>query len=135
MLDNKVWQIVQNGVSCNYTVLEGRPHGKFLVVKFEGMDDRDEVAALTNAAVVVNREDLSVLSEGDYYWVDLIGLAVTTVNGVALGKVESLMETGANDVLVVNGDRERLIPWIMGDAVQSVDLAAGEMVVDWDPDF
>ena len=52
-----------------------------------------------------------------------------------LGTVQSMMETGANDVLVVNGDRERLIPWIEGDVVQTVDLEKGSIVVDWDPEF
>ena len=60
---------------------------------------------------------------------------MTTKEGVSLGLVDSLMETGANDVLVVKGDRERLVPWIEGDVVIDVDLAAGAIRVDWDPEF
>ena len=74
-------------------------------------------------------------TEEGYYWVDLIGLEVVTTEEVMLGTVQSMMETGANDVLVVNGDRERLIPWIEGDVVQTVDLEKGSIVVDWDPEF
>ncbi len=135
LLENRSWQLEQNGVVNPYTVEEGRLHGKFLVVKFAGISDRDEVALLTHASVVVQREELEQLDEGDYYWVDLIGLSVRTVEGIELGKIESLMETGANDVLVVQGERERLIPWVMKEVVRSVDLDAGMVVVDWDADF
>ena len=81
------------------------------------------------------------LEQGDYYWRDLIGLRVRTTEGVDLGKVTSLMETGANDVLVVRGDnhsldrQERLIPWVPDEFVTEVNSADGFMVVDWDPEF
>jgi 16S rRNA processing protein RimM len=71
----------------------------------------------------------------EFYWADLIGLRVITVGGVDLGRIAQLFETGANDVIVVQGDRERLIPYIWQQVVRDVDLAAGEMRVDWDPDF
>ncbi len=66
---------------------------------------------------------------------DLIGLKVVTTEGVELGKVDHLMETGANDVLVVNGERERLIPFLQPQTVTRVDLDGGLLVVEWDPDF
>ncbi|OED40754.1 16S rRNA processing protein RimM [Chromatiales bacterium (ex Bugula neritina AB1)] len=135
LLDYKKWRLVQRGGEKSLTVLQGRIHGKFLVVLFEGLSDRDDVAKLTNATVVVTREDLPPVDEGDYYWADLIGLEVQTTNGIKLGKISSLMETGANDVLVISGDRERLVPWVMDDVVVSVDLDSRFLVVDWDPDF
>ncbi len=60
---------------------------------------------------------------------------MVTLSGELLGTVDHLVETGANDVLVVKGDRERLVPFISGQVVVGVDLAAGEIRVDWDKDF
>jgi len=72
---------------------------------------------------------------GEYYWADLVGLKVVTTEGVELGQVEHMMATGANDVMVVKGERERLLPFLPGRFVNEVDLAGGRIVVDWDPDF
>lgn len=135
LLDYKVWEVNQNGKKSRLTVQDGRVHGKFLAVKFNGIDDRDDVAKLTNALVELSREDLPEPQDGSYYWADLIGLSVQTVDGVDLGSVERIMETGANDVLVVSGDRERLIPWIQEDVIKSVDIEEKFLTVDWDPDF
>lgn len=135
ILDYPAWQLNQNGRKSRLKVCEGRPHGKFLVVKFDGIDDRDDVALLTNATIEVSRQDLPDVQDGSYYWTDLIGLSVTTVDGVSLGRVDTIMETGANDVLVIKGDRERLVPWVMDDVIVKVDMAEGLLVVDWDPDF
>ncbi len=71
----------------------------------------------------------------EYYWVDLEGLDVKTTEGVALGQVSHLFSTGANDVVVVRGDRERMIPFVQPDFVKSVDFEANLIVVDWDPEF
>ena len=73
---------------------------------------------------------------GEYYWSDLEGLEVVTVEGVALGRVSHLVATGANDVLIVKGaERERLIPFLVGQYVTKVDLDADRLTVDWDPEF
>ena len=134
ILKYKKWSVVKNGSERRLPLLQGKPHGKFIVVKFEGIDDRDAAALLTHAEIRVDRQQLPASDDG-FYWADLIGLQVTTKEGVLLGRVDSLMETGANDVLVVKGDRERLVPWIEGDVVTDVDLAAGAITVDWDPEF
>ncbi|MBP0661591.1 16S rRNA processing protein RimM, partial [Mycobacterium tuberculosis] len=70
-----------------------------------------------------------------YYWVDLEGLQVRTVDGVELGRVSHLFSTGSNDVVVVQGDRERMIPFVQPDFVKSVDFEANLVIVDWDPEF
>lgn len=101
----------------------------------EGCRDRESAEALRHAAVAVPRSALPEPAPGEYYWHDLIGLAVVTTDGEELGRVDHLLETGANDVLVVYGKRERLIPWIQGQVVQSVDPAGGGIIVDWDPAF
>jgi 16S rRNA processing protein RimM len=113
----------------------GRSQGKGVVMKIEGCDDRDAAAALMGDEIAVWREQLPPLPDGEYYWADLVGLEVLTLDGVRLGVVEDLLHTGANDVIVVQGDRERLIPYIAGDVVRDVDLDAGVLRVDWDPEF
>jgi len=90
---------------------------------------------LTNALVIVERENLPDADDDSYYWADLIGLQVVTIDGIQLGKIVRLLETGANDVMVVNGERERLIPWVRESVVKSVDLQAGSITVDWDVEF
>ncbi|KAG1519213.1 hypothetical protein G6F51_014779 [Rhizopus arrhizus] len=85
--------------------------------------------------VYVARSALPPPKPDEYYWVDLEGLDVKTTEGVALGQVSHLFSTGANDVVVVRGDRERMIPFVQPDFVKSVDFAANLVVVDWDPEF
>lgn len=128
------WLLTRDGPTRTEPV-EGRAHGKGFVVKLEGIDDRDAAAALVGIDVAAARDALPALAEGEYYWSDLIGLEVETVDGVALGRVERLFETGANDVLVVRGDRERLIPYLRDRVVRRIDPDAGRIVVDWDADF
>ena len=117
-------------------VLEaGRRHGSGLVAKLATVDDREQARALAGADIAIDRAQLPALAQGEYYWNDLIGLKVVTRNGEALGRVTGLMPTGANDVLVVSGERERLIPFILDRVVLTVDMAARRVEVDWDPEF
>jgi 16S rRNA processing protein RimM len=116
-------------------VNEAKTHGKALVAKFKGCDDRDAAALLNGQEIYIRRDQLPPAAEGEYYWSDLQGLEVLTTEGVSLGKVDHLLETGANDVMVVKGDRERLIPYVTGPIVKKVDLDAGTLQVDWDADF
>ena len=116
-------------------------HGKGLVAKLEGCDNREQVPAYTGCEVAIKREQLPTLAKDDYYWSDLEGLQVLTESGECLGTVSHLFETGSNDVLVVKAtgqsidDQERLIPYLWQDVVKSVDTQAGNIVVDWDKDF
>lgn len=115
-------------------VEEGHPQGKGVVAKLEGYDDRDQAAGLVGLEIAVDRDRLPTAGPGEYYWTDLVGLRVVNREGVDLGVVDSLFETGSNDVLVVKGARERLIPFTE-DAVVEVDLDEGRLEVDWDPEF
>ena len=83
----------------------------------------------------IRPDQLPLTASGEYYWRDLQGMKVVTANGELLGTVDHLIETGANDVLVVDGDRERLIPFVLDKVVMSVDLDKAEIQVDWDKDF
>ena len=131
------WQVRLGGPSGEWrsmVVAEGRRHGKGVIVRLEGIDDRDVAARLMEAEIAIHRDQLPELEPGDYYWTDLQGLEVVNREGVTLGRVDHLFETGANDVLVVLGERERLIPYT-DDTVLGVDLEAGRIEVDWDPEF
>ena len=114
----------------------GRVQGKGVVANLPGVDDREQAAALIGQDIYVDRDVLPSPAEGEFYWVDLEGLDVVTTDNVALGRVTHLFATGANDVMVIRDDtRERLVPFIQGSVVQSVDLMAKRIVVDWDPEF
>lgn len=85
--------------------------------------------------IYIKPDQLPTLEKGEYYWSDLIGLKVVSTKGDDFGMIDHLLETGANDVIVVKGDKERLIPYVTGQVVRSVDLEAQQMVVDWELDF
>ena len=116
------------------TVAEGKRHGKTVIVRIEGYDDRDEAAGLIGTEIGVPRDTLPEAEGDQYYWSDLEGLQVVNREGSVLGKVDYLLETGANDVMVVKGEQERLIPFVIDKVVLGVDLAKGEISVDWEWD-
>lgn len=124
-----------NGQESTFEGARGRDSGKHLVARFPGVEDRDTVEAIHGTEVYVARSALPPPKPDEYYWVDLEGLDVKTTEGVALGQVSHLFSTGANDVVVVRGDRERMIPFVQPDFVKSVDFEANLVVVDWDPEF
>jgi len=136
ILSYATWYLKRQGAWVAIPLEDGRSHGKGIVAKLKGYDDRDAAAALMETTIAIRREQLPQAVPGEYYWADLEGLKVSNLEGVELGMVDHLLETGANDVLVVRqGKTERLIPFVQGQFVKHIDLAAGEMTVDWDPDF
>lgn len=136
ILDYAVWQLRgDDGAWRPRTLIAGRLHGKGVLAQLADCDDRDTARTLIGAAVAVPRSEMPDPGAGRFYWADLEGLAVKTTAGAALGVVDHLIETGANDVLVVRGERERLIPYAWDAVVKTVDLDRGVIVVDWDPDF
>jgi 16S rRNA processing protein RimM len=114
--------------------VEGRRHGELVVARLAGIDDRDAAAALVHCEISVPRGDLPPTGERQYYLADLEGLEVLTIDGQVLGRLDHFVETGANPVMVVKGERERWLP-LVPSCLKEVDLAAGRIVVDWDPDF
>jgi 16S rRNA processing protein RimM len=129
------WRLLGRDGELVREVLAGRRHGNGVVAKLQAIDDRDAAAALVGVDIQLCREQLETLSAGEYYWADLVGLEVVDLEGKTLGTVSQLLRTGANDVLVVEGDRERLIPFVQGAIVTDIDLDAGRMRVDWAPDY
>lgn len=134
LLDYPVWRLGRNGQWRDYRLLDGKVHGQHLLASLEGVDDRDAADALRGMDVAVLREEMPEADEDEYYWDELIGLEVGNIQGEALGRVVGLLETGAHDVLQVQGGRMRLIPFVEA-YIQSVDVAAGRIVVDWGLDW
>lgn len=132
------WRLVMDsgaGNGVEYKRVEGRIHGKGLVAKLGGIDDRDAAAQWVGAEIRVAREMFVAPGRDQYYWADLVGMQVQTVAGQLLGTVDSLLATGANDVLVVAGERRHLVPFLVAEVVKRVDLDARTIVVEWDPEF
>jgi len=116
-------------------IVDGRKQGKGIAAVLPGFENREQAATLVGTQIFVRREQLPATEKDEYYWSDLEGLEVKTTKGELLGRVERLMETGANDVLVIRGNREHLVPFIQGQYVTRVDLEDGMIEVDWDPEF
>jgi len=129
------WRLKKSNESKTVKVIEGKLQSKFVVVQLDGVVDRDQAAGLAGWDVLITHDQLPAIKAGEYYWSDLIGLSVENLQGVRLGKVDSLLETGANDVLIVQGERERAIPFLQGHTILDIDLNQGKMIVDWDPEF
>lgn len=131
------WRVVVDGEWSSLDVEAVQPQGKGLIARLAGIADRDQAVRLMNSDIVIDRSQLPVLDENEFYWRDLAGLKVSNLSGVDLGTVESLLETGANDVLVVrkDGGPEILIPFIVERVIHYVDIESGIIRVDWEADF
>ena len=130
------WFLRKNGGLKELKLLSGRLQGNGVVALVQDVNDRDQALELVGSEVLIRRAQLPLPEVGEYYWADLEGLDVRTESGYNLGKVDHLLETGSNDVLVVvDGEKERLIPFIQPTTVVEVDLENRLMLVDWDPDF
>lgn len=142
ILDYQDWILERNGKLETVKVIAGRSHGKGMVAHINGFDDREQAALLNGALIYVPRDQLPELEDGDYYWFQLVGLRVVTLDGHDLGTIRSMMSAGAaNDVMVIKGDNkavdreERLVPYLLEKVVMGVDLEAGIVRVDWQPDY
>ncbi|MFT4928516.1 MAG: 16S rRNA processing protein RimM [Phenylobacterium sp.] len=134
--------IEMDGQWQQQTVADWRRHNNGIVFKFADVDDRNQAQLFTHAQVAVVVEDLPELPEQEFYWRDLIGLNVVNLSGYQMGQVTELLETGSNDVLVVKakpsdafGKTERLIPFVLEQAIKEVNQQDKTILVDWDPGF
>ncbi len=143
ILEYKQW-LIRTECDCqSVRLLHGRSHGKGIIASLEGYPDRDQARTLIGADIGIAMAELPSLPEGEYYWAQLQGLRVRDLAGIELGVVSHLLETGANDVMVVvpepsnaesKANPDRLIPYTP-EVVNHVDLDVGVILVDWDPDF
>lgn len=156
------WWLEQAGEWQRVNVMDGRPQGKTIVAHLEGVATPEQASGLVGARIAVERSAMPALKEGEFYWTDLVGMQVQTVEGVLVGTASRLFETGANDVLVVTDERsscvldstgltdkpagvkndagsrsekEVLVPWLVPDVIRDVDMHNGKILIDWDPDF
>lgn len=121
------------------SIRQAKDHSDTVVAWAQGIDDRDAAEALRGARIFVPRSSFPATTEDEYYWVDLIGLAVVNREGVALGQVQELMSTGPQTVLVLAYEQdgkaqERMIPFVSA-FIDKVDLAEKRIMVDWQPDY
>lgn len=134
MFDYDQWWMKDDSGWLAADVEEAKIHGKTIVAKLADCEDRESAFALKGVEIGVSRDDMPEAGENEYYWSDLIGLRVRNLQQVDLGEIKDVFATGANDVLVVKAERERLIPFT-DPVVMEVDIASGHMLVDWDADF
>ena len=129
------WQLERAGRWHEIKVAETAGSGKTLIARLPGIDSREDAAPWVDADIAIARSLLPPSTHGEWLWADLEGLRVVNSELVDFGCVDHLIETGANDVLVVRGERERLIPLLPDRVVTKVDLEAGVIHVEWDADF
>jgi 16S rRNA processing protein RimM len=134
LLAYRAWWVGGGARWKRYQVTNARVQGEAVIAQLAGCEDRDAAAALRGQEVAVSREELPQPAANEWYWSDLIGLRVINLAGEDLGVIARMLRTGANDVLVVEAERERLVPFIAG-VVKEVDLAAGVMRVDWSAEY
>lgn len=127
---SQVYALGTDDEEKRYTVESAKPYKNIIRVAFEGIDDRSAAEALVGEELSIHRSELPETEEGSWYWCDLIGLCVYTEDDACVGRVESMIATGSNDVFVVrdDGGMEILIPAI-DDVVIEIDLDAGRMRV------
>lgn len=134
ILEYARWFVNREGEWQAATVAEGQRHGKSVIARLEGVNDRDQASAWIGRDIAIPHSDLPETEDGSYYWADLEGMRVVHRDGTELGRVAYLMETGANDVLVTEGERERLIPFVVERVILDVDFTTGVIRVDWEWD-
>lgn len=142
IFDYSPWLIKEQGEWREVKVLQWRFQGKAVVASLEGVETRDQAQMLTNCEIAVTPQQIETLPEDEFYWRDLIGCEVVNTKGYNMGKVQEIVETGSNDVLLVKanakdgfGKAERMIPFVTEQFIIEVNLTEKQITVDWDPDF
>jgi 16S rRNA processing protein RimM len=141
ILQHRQFRGEKNGVFSNFEVEAHRNQPNGLVVKFKNFDDPESVIDIVGMTLSVKVKQLPALEVGEFYWHQLEGLRVLNLQGENFGIVKKMLQTGANDVVVVKpvdsslDNRERLIPWVRGDVIKSIDVEKGELIVSWLSDY
>lgn len=142
IFDYSPWSLNLGEKTQLVTVTDWRKHNNGVIAKLDGFNDRDSAQRIVGMEIVVEKDSLPALPDGEFYWKDLIGMKVITDKGYDLGVVTDILETGSNDVLIVKanvkdafGQKERLIPFIENQVITKVSLENKQIDVDWDPGF
>lgn len=134
LLPYSTWWLGRDGEWHKHRVARSQVQGRTVVAKIDGCDDRDTAVSFRGMQIAVQRDELPKTGANEFYWTDLIGLKVVNSAGEDFGRVVRILRTGANDVLMIEGARERLIPFIEH-VIREVDPAAGIIRVDWSADY
>lgn len=135
------WQLEQSGKKSLVSVTHCKPHANGFVAQLDKCSDRELAKQYCGSLITVSQGELPELEEGEFYWHQLEGLRVVTIEGQLIGRVDHMIETGSNDVFVIRkcegsiDGKERMVPYLPDQVVKKVDLEAGVIEVDWDPDF
>ena len=135
LLDYPEWQLVKDGKTVSVTLEAGKVVNGELQVKFEGIDDRDSAFSLRGYTIEIPREAFAPTEEGEYYWADLVGMTVVNKDYTVLGKVSNLMETGANDVLMIDGEHGQILIPFVSQYIETVDTGSKTITADWGLDY
>ncbi len=135
LYDYKPWHIKVNNNIQKIDPVELKRNTKFDLVKIAGYESREQIAILTNTEIIIEGKQLPILANNEYYWHELIDMNVQNVEGVHLGKVKEMLATGSNDVMIVEGEKRFLIPYIHDNFILSVDNENKLITVNWDPEF
>jgi 16S rRNA processing protein RimM len=128
------WQLSDATRNLCIELLELKPQGKGLIARLDGVADRDQALALRGLEITVSRGQLPEPESGQYYWTDLEGLQVEDASGRSLGRIDKMLDAGAADVMVIDGEQRLLLPFILNETVLRVDIEAGVVQVDWPAD-
>lgn len=112
-----------------FEILETTPQPPRLIVRLKGFERREEVEPLLGKEILIKRGDLRDLGRGEYYWVDILGMAVETAEGKRIGRIKEIFPTGANDVYVVEGKRGEIFLPATEEVILSIDRKKGLMKV------
>ncbi len=134
ILSYQPWYIQIDGNWQTLEIDKGREQSKTIVAQIKGVNDREQARSYIGTEIYIEKSQLPELKKGEYYWEDLIGLEVINQDKVVLGRVSNLVDTGSNNVLVINGSKEHWVPYINPFLV-SVDVDNQQIIVDWDEDF
>lgn len=141
ILSYSPWQLRRGDTELQVEIEKGKRHGPGLIVLFAGIEDRNQAESLIGYEVWIDRAKLPELEQGEYYWHQLEGLKVVNQSGAVFGKVDHLVATGANDVMIVKpvtgsiDETERLIPFVLGEVVKDVNIDTAIIVVAWESDY
>ena len=135
--DYSAFNLQINGKWQHCEVEAIKPQSKTIIAKFKNINSPEEAQLLQGATIGLAASELPKLDQNTYYWRDLIGSQVKNHEGVDFGIVDAILETGANDVLVIKDvdNKERLVPFTVGHAIVSVNHEQKLIIVDWDADF
>ena len=134
LLTYLVWHLRVDGNWQECRVISAKKHGPGLVAQLTGVSNRDLALELVGCDIAITRSMLPTNADGEFYWADLIGMNVRNLSGIQLGEITQMLATGANDVMVVQGDIARLIPYVSGIYVIEVDIESRSVLVDWHED-